>query len=524
MEDNRGTSFADLSLALNTAADAARVIAAIASCPSLEYFNLQGNTLGIEAAKAIGDALAIHGSKLTQAMWQDMFTGRLKSEIPIVLEHLSAGLLTANTRLQILDLSNNAFGPIGMTGLVNLLNSPVCYELQTLRLMNNGLGISGAKMLAKALIDNYEASCAAGTPFALKVLVAGRNRLENDGIIALSRFFSRVKTMEEIIIPQNGIYRKGILALTESLLENPNLVVLDVQDNILTPLGAEALANVLPKLEKLKRLNIADCLIKSRGALAISEALTGLQFIENLDVSYNEINGESGLKLTQSLLDKTFLREYSVNGNRFGIENIDAITLTLKELLKKLEETQRITNEDKDKILGSFSGDEGECSSSDEEDNAEPEESSSDEEEEEENNISVSADKTADILNNMTVGEVKLSKDPIENINFDTLVDQLMDTAGSYQNSDDESILSKCFELYKTAYSNATKTLKFVELTNLLLVKHGLIKSEDKTFQLRKDVGTCLEVLKKAIENKNVIPEPSQCVLSFMLKKKYCTE
>lgn len=508
MEDNMGSSFADQSLALNTPEDANDIVAAIARCPSLEYFNLQGNTLGIGSAKAIGEALAKYGSKLKQALWQDMFTGRLKSEIPIVLEHLSAGLSAANTRLRVLDLSNNAFGPIGMTGLVGILNSPVCYELETLRLMNNGLGISGAKMLAKALNDNYEASCAAGTPFALKILVAGRNRLENDGIIALSQFFCRVKTMEEIIIPQNGIYRKGILALAESLLENPNLRVLDVQDNILTAFGAEALANVLPKLEKLKRLNIADCLIKSRGALAIAKALTGLEFLESLDVSYNEINGESGLILTQSLCDKSVLKEYNVNGNRFGIENIDAITSKLKET-------------DKDQILASFSGDEGECSSSDEDDNAEPEESSADEDEE--NNITASADKAADLLNDITVGGVKLSNDPPENINFDTLTDQLMDTAGHYQNSD-ESILNKCFELYKIAYSNATKTLKFVELTNLLLVKHGLIKSEDKQFQLRKDVGICLEVLKKAIENKNVIPEPSQCVLSFMLKKKYPTE
>lgn len=502
MED-KGLSFADQSLSLNSAEDAQTIVSAIEKCPSLVFFNLQGNTLGIDAAKEIGNALGKYGSHLKRALWQDMFTGRLKSEIPIVLEHLSAGLLTANVRLSELDLSNNAFGPIGMEGLVKLLNSPVCYELQTLRLMNNGLGISGAKMLAKALIDNYNASCLAGTPFKLKVLVAGRNRLENEGIIALSQFFSQVKTMEEITIPQNGIYCKGTIALTKSLVENPNLKVLDVQDNLLTARGAEALANVLPKLKNLKRLNIADCLIKSRGTLAIADALVIHESLESLDVSYNEINCESGLFLTRSLSDKINLKEYNINGNRFGIETIEAISNILKK-------------SGKDETLGSFSGDEGECSS-DEDDNPEPEENLTDEE----NNISTNADETADLLNVMAVGEVKITKDSTENINFDTLVDQLMDIAGQYQNSDDEIILYKCFELYKTAYSNAFKTLKFVELTNSLIVKHGLIKSEDKEFQLRKDVGRCLEVLKKAIENKNVIPDPCQCVIGFMLKKKY---
>jgi len=200
---------------------------------------------------------------------------------------------------------------------------------------------------------------------------------------------------------------------------------------------------------------------------------------------------------------------YNINGNRFGIETIDIISNTLKE-------------SNKDKTLGSFSGDEGECSSDEENENEEAEESSTDTEDE---NISTScADETADIMKEMTVGEIKSIKNSTDNVNFEELVDQLMAIAGRYQNENDKLTLDKCFELYKTAYTNATKELKFVDLTNLLLVKHGLIKSEDKYFQLRKDVGRCLEVLRMAVENKNVIPEPSQCVLSFMLKKKYAVQ
>lgn len=502
MEDT-GLSFADQSLSLNSAEDAKPIVFAIEKCPSLVYFNLQGNTLGVEAAKEIGNALAKHGSCLKRALWQDMFTGRLKSEIPIVLEHLSAGLLSANARLSELDLSNNAFGPIGMEGLVKLLISPVCYELQTLRLMNNGLGIGGAKMLANALIENHKASSKAGTPFKLKVLIAGRNRLENDGIIALSQFFSIVKTMEEITIPQNGIYCKGILALTKSLLENPNLKVLDVQDNLLTPHGAEALANVLPQLKNLKRLNIADCLIKSKGALAIANAFDVHESLEVLDLSYNEINGDSGLKLTESICDKIKLKEYNINGNRFGTEIIEMIS----DMLKK---------SNKDNALLSFSGDEGDCTSDEEDDNEEVDESSACEE----NDISASYDdKTVDLIKNMAVGEVKLIKKEGLSQNINDLVDQIMDVADGYH-SDDKVILDECFKLYKTAYSDAVGSLKFVDLTNVLLIKHGLIKSEDKKFQLREDVSRCIEVLKKVIESNNIIPEPSQCILSFMLKKK----
>jgi Ran GTPase-activating protein 1 len=42
-----------------------------------------------------------------------MFTGRMKTEIPPALQNLGRGIMTAHARLVELDLSDNAFGPIG---------------------------------------------------------------------------------------------------------------------------------------------------------------------------------------------------------------------------------------------------------------------------------------------------------------------------------------------------------------------------------------------------------------------------
>lgn len=41
-------------------------------------------------------------------------------------------MIEAGARLSILDLSDNAFGPIGVEGLAKLLQSDVCSELQVL--------------------------------------------------------------------------------------------------------------------------------------------------------------------------------------------------------------------------------------------------------------------------------------------------------------------------------------------------------------------------------------------------------
>lgn len=138
------------------------MVEAIKACPYLEYLDLEGNTLGIPAAKTISEALKEKGAPLKRALWKDMFTGRLKTEIPKALEYLGAGLRTASTHLTELDLSDNAFGPIGIQGLADLLTSSPCYTLQELRLNNNGLGISGGKMLAKALLKCHENSSKEG--------------------------------------------------------------------------------------------------------------------------------------------------------------------------------------------------------------------------------------------------------------------------------------------------------------------------------------------------------------------------
>lgn len=184
-------------------------------CKSLVYLNLEGNTLGVEAARAIGEALKKH-PEFQKALFKDLFTGRMKTEIPPALQSMGAGMIAAGAQLTVFDCSDNALGPNGMTGLVGLFSSPTCYTLQELKLNNCGLGIGGGTMLSQALLDCHAASVKAGTPLALKVFIAGRNRLENKGAMALAKVFKVVQTLEHVAMPQNGVRTKT--------LEDSNLI------------------------------------------------------------------------------------------------------------------------------------------------------------------------------------------------------------------------------------------------------------------------------------------------------------
>ena len=69
-------------------------------------------------------------------------------------------MMKAGAQLVELDLSDNAFGPNGVKGIVDLLSSKTCYTLQELRLNNNGLGTTGGKVY-KSQSQNY---CFQGIP------------------------------------------------------------------------------------------------------------------------------------------------------------------------------------------------------------------------------------------------------------------------------------------------------------------------------------------------------------------------
>ncbi|XP_033103143.1 ran GTPase-activating protein 1-like, partial [Anneissia japonica] len=179
---------------------------------------LEGNTLGVDAAEAIGKALEKR-PEFQRARWSDMFTGRLRSEIPPALRSLGGAIIRSGAQLVELDLSDNAFGPDGVKAFKELLTSTACYSLQELRLNNNGLGIGG-KILAEALIECHKLSTASGKTLQLKVFICGRNRLENPCAIALAEAFKTLQTLEEVAMFQNGINHEGITALAHGISRN----------------------------------------------------------------------------------------------------------------------------------------------------------------------------------------------------------------------------------------------------------------------------------------------------------------
>ncbi|CAN9508988.1 unnamed protein product [Ophioblennius macclurei] len=353
-------SYKGLGLKLDNAESVEELVCEIKQHQGLKALCLEGNTVGVEAAKAIAKALETK-DELQRCYWSDMFTGRLRSEIPIALRFLGSAIMSAGARLTELDLSDNAFGPDGVKGIEQLLKSPSCHTLRELRLNNCGMGIGGGKILAEALMECHRQSSALGTPLRLRIFIAGRNRLENEGASALAKAFQLMGSLEEVHMPQNGINYPGVMALASAMRHNPALRVLNFNDNTFTKKGTLAMAQALRHLRNIQVINFGDCLVRSEGAIALAAVLReGLPILRELNLSFGEITEAAALVVAQAVMDKSHMEKMDLNGNCLGEEGCEA--------LREAMETR-----DKGDMLASLSDDEGEPDEEEEDENGDDE-------------------------------------------------------------------------------------------------------------------------------------------------------
>ncbi|BFZ53340.1 Ran GAP Rna1 [Savitreella phatthalungensis] len=306
---------------------------------------LSGNTIGVGAAQRLAKALE-GKDKLEDAQLADIFTGRLREEIPAALEALLP-VLQKCPNLHTINLCDNAFGPTAAAPLEAFFKAHA--PLRHLYLQNNGMGPEAGAKMAAALEANESAK--------LETLVCGRNRLENGSAAAWVECFKRhAATLKQVRMPQNGIRPEGIARLIkDGLSQCKELEVVDMQDNTFTLKGSLSLASALAKWPRLSELSVADCLLKKRGSLAVAKALLAGHntAIHTLKMQYNELDATALNTLVDAIDQKLpALQLVELNGNRFSED--DEQVERLREILSErdngaeLDELEDMEEEDSD--------------------------------------------------------------------------------------------------------------------------------------------------------------------------------
>ena len=333
---------------LRDAEDLADLAKLLKEQPNVEILTLQGNSLapgaGKELARLIKD-LSLNNIKVLN--FSDLFTGRVRAEIPPTLTYVFDALMIAGCKLEKIDLSDNAFGPDGAKPCIPLLKDKACLSsLKELRFNNNGLG-AGAVVISKAL---RQANEACNFTYPLETLVMGRNRLENPGAKALANAMIKMPKIKKIGVPQNGIRPAGIVALSNALCNCKTLEVLDISDNCMTSKAGIPMAKAIGNLCNLKEINFSDTLIRNRGIGALGLALETHKYpnLETINVGFGEIKARYAVKFAEQVNNSNQNNKITLNlnGNELGETAIEQI--------KKLENIKLLLDDD-----GEVEGDEG---------------------------------------------------------------------------------------------------------------------------------------------------------------------
>ncbi|XP_036816498.1 ran GTPase-activating protein 1 isoform X2 [Oncorhynchus mykiss] len=451
-------SYKGQGLKLDNTESVKELVREIEEYQGLRALRLEGNTVGVEAAQAIAKALECK-DQLQSCHWSDMFTGRLRSEIPTALE---------------------------------------------LRLNNCGMGIGGGKILAAALTECHEQSSVLGAPLKLKVFQAGRNRLENEGATALALAFQLMGSLEEVHMPQNGINHAGVTALATAMQHNPHLRILNLNDNTFTKRGALAMAQALRHLRTVQVINFGDCLVRSEGAIALSAVLReGLPTLKELNLSFGEITEAAALVLAQAVQDKPHMEKLDLNGNCLGEEGCEALKETMD-------------NMDRADILASLSDDEGEPDEEEEEEEEVEDEDNGKEmkengvKDEKESPVKLEptchpeilsflSSPTAETLLKLGDNRTGLIQQHVDVSDPDKVADAFLRISSLY--SDDHEVKKAVLEtidiLLKKAFSGSS--LQTYSFLSTLLVMLGLLKGEGKAKKVQVLPGHLL-VLEHAVQ------------------------
>ncbi|KAH7927799.1 RNI-like protein [Leucogyrophana mollusca] len=251
-------------LKLETRADVAPLIDGL-DPTVIEEIHLGGNTIGVDASKALAEFLE-KTTVLRVADFADIFTGRLITEIPLALSALCDALKDKTSLVEI-NLSDNAFGGRSVDPMVPFLTHNRSFQI--LKLTNNGLGPAGGAAVADALLKSAQLSKEEGKKSNLRVVICGRNRLENGSASQWADAFAAHGTLVDVRMPQNGIRMDGITALAKGLSQCPDLETIDLQDNTFTEEGDEtgvkAWAGALSSWASLHTLNLSDCVLSNEG-------------------------------------------------------------------------------------------------------------------------------------------------------------------------------------------------------------------------------------------------------------------
>lgn len=314
-----------------------------------EKIVLDGKSYTPEAAEVISNFLTSTtdfepsiASGVKVAILSDIIASQPEDKALKVLQTISDAF--KNSRLEEVDLSDNAMGTKGVVACHSVLRGPTVSDtLQKLKLCNNGLSQYTMEEVA-ILLTEGESECIAKH---LTQIHFFNNMSDDDGCVSFKKILSRAANLEDIRFSGTRAKARGSVHIAEGLNDLASsgrlsgIKRLDLADNSFGDCY-QLLADALRQCSKLEYLDLHDCLLDDDGIVAVCDALLEAKPpLSFLSLSGNNIGSSSdaGGKSVAALINSinTSIVTFNASENELKSPGIRRIARAFKsDSVKKI--------------------------------------------------------------------------------------------------------------------------------------------------------------------------------------------
>ncbi|KII65733.1 Protein phosphatase 1 regulatory subunit 37 [Thelohanellus kitauei] len=238
--------------------------------------------------------------------------------------------------LRIFNLENNPIQDSGLLILLDFLAAYHLYKLEALYLWNTGITFDGMAEMGKYLEGgNLRMNN------SLRILNIGKNRICDEGILALKESLIRNTSLEKLGLASTRLSPTGIIALAEIIADNRSLVRVDLRDNKITASGVLALSHALRHNSTMVKINLnANFKVDECAEFELNKLLDEIKSKCNQNLQNSNFGVSDVTSIISSISDESLAAPALENSARFTFMNL-------------LSAPWRYT---KLKIFGAFSG------------------------------------------------------------------------------------------------------------------------------------------------------------------------
>ena len=278
---------------------------------SLLMLDLSDNPIGDLGVVSLAKALTVNHTLAKLGLSRTQVGGTGVSSV--------ARALTVNTSLTTLDLSDNPIGDLGVVSLAKALT--VNHTLAKLGLSRTQVGGTGVSSVARALTVNT----------SLTTLDLSDNPIGDLGVVSLAKALTVNHTLAKLGLSRTQVGGTGVSSVARALTVNTSLTTLDLSDNPIGDLGVVSLAEALTANHTLAKLGLSGVQVGGTGVCSLAQALTTNTSLTTLDLSDNPIGDLSVVSLAKALTANHTLAKLGLSGVQVGGTGVCSLAQALTD-------------------------------------------------------------------------------------------------------------------------------------------------------------------------------------------------